>query len=358
MGYGSRALELLSQYYEGKFIKIDNDEEMKSDDNDKKKKKLKPLLSKLEDVKPNFIYYLGTSFGLTKNLYNFWNKNGYKPLYLALASNDITGEHSCIMLKPIREGNIKTLIDVIDTDKKSIKWIKPFINDFKHRFTSLLSFDFNNLSIKLSLSLLDPQLTTTTSIDDNEINDEEKKNLSKDQIELFITKYDFKRLEKYSKNMVNYSMIIDLIPTLAKLFFNNQLFVSLSYIQAGVLLGVGLQNKNFDTIREEFDIETNQILAMFNKMVKKFVSNIRNIYEKKIEDDEKIEFENKNVDLKTDKEFMKENKKNILKDMKKELEGEVEKINEKDKEDKRKYMEEKLKKMEKLNKKRKRDSKE
>ena len=352
MGYGSRALELLSQYYEGKFIKIDNDEEMKSDDNDndnneKKKKKLKPLLSKLEDVKPNFIYYLGTSFGLTKNLYNFWNKNGYKPLYLALASNDITGEHSCIMLKPIREGNIKTLIDVIDTDKKSIKWIKPFINDFKHRFTSLLSFDFNNLSIKLSLSLLDPQLTTTTSIDDDEINVEERKNLSKDQIELFITKYDFKRLEKYSKNMVNYSMIIDLIPTLAKLFFNNQLFVSLSYIQAGVLLGVGLQNKNFDTIREEFDIETNQILAMFNKMVKKFVSNIRNIYEKKIEDDEKIEFENKNVDLKTDKEFMKENKKNILKDMKKELEGEVEKINEKDKEDKRKYMEEKLKKMEK-----------
>ena len=107
---------------------------------------------------------------------------------------------------------------------------------------------------------------------------EERKNLSKDQIELFITKYDFKRLEKYSKNMVNYSMIIDLIPTLAKLFFNNQLFVSLSYIQAGVLLGVGLQNKNFDTIREEFDIETNQILAMFNKMVKKFVSNIRNKY--------------------------------------------------------------------------------
>jgi N-acetyltransferase 10 len=358
MGYGSRALELLSQYYEGKFIKIDNDEEMKSDDNDnneKKKKKLKPLLSKLEDVKPNFIYYLGTSFGLTKNLFNFWNKNGYKPLYLALASNDITGEHSCIMLKPIREGNIKTLSDVIDSDNKSIKWIKPFLNDFKHRFTSLLSFDFKSLSIKLSLSLLDPQLTTTTSIDDDDRDFSERKNMTKEQIELFITKYDFKRLEKYSKNMVNYSMIIDLIPTLAKLFFNNQLFISLSYIQAGVLLGVGLQNKSFDTIREEFDIEANQLLAMFNKMVKKFVANIRSIYEKKIEEDEKIEQEGKNVNLKTDKEFMKENKKNILKDMKKELEGEVEKINEKEKEERRKYMEEKLKKMDNLNKKRKRN---
>ena len=356
MGYGSRALELLSQYYEGKFVKInDDDSDVKDDDDNKKKKKLKPLLSKLEDVKPTFIYYLGTSFGLTKNLFNFWNKNGYKPLYLALASNDITGEHSCIMLKPIGEGNIKTLSDVIDSDNKSIKWIKPFLNDFKHRFTSLLSFDFKNLSIKLSLSLLDPQLTTTTSIDDDERDLIERKNMTKEQIELFITKYDFKRLEKYSKNMVNYSMIIDLIPTLAKLFFNNQLFISLSYIQAGVLLGVGLQNKSFDTIREEFDIEANQLLAMFNKMVKKFVANIRSIYEKKIEEDEKIEQEGKNVNLKTDKEFMKENKKNILKDMKKELEGEVEKINEKEKEERRKYMEEKLKKMDNLNKKRKRN---
>ena len=314
MGYGSRALELLSQYYEGKFVKInDDDSDVKDDDDNKKKKKLKPLLSKLEDVKPTFIYYLGTSFGLTKNLFNFWNKNGYKPLYLALASNDITGEHSCIMLKPIREGNIKTLSDVIDSDNKSIKWIKPFLNDFKHRFTSLLSFDFKNLSIKLSLSLLDPQLTTTTSIDDDERDLIERKNMTKEQIELFITKYDFKRLEKYSKNMVNYSMIIDLIPTLAKLFFNNQLFISLSYIQAGVLLGVGLQNKSFDTIREEFDIEANQLLAMFNKMVKKFVANIRSIYEKKIEEDEKIEQEGKNVNLKTDKEFMKENKKKYIK---------------------------------------------
>ena len=129
----------------------------------------------------------------------------------------------------------------------------------------------------------------------------------------------------------------------------------MSYIQAGVLLGVGLQNKTFDSIKEEFDIEANQLLAMFNKMVKKFVNHIRSIYEKKIEEDEKIEQEGKNIELKTDKEFMNENKNNILKDMKKELEGEVEKINKKEKEDRRKYMEEKLKKMENINKKRKRE---
>jgi N-acetyltransferase 10 len=91
-------LELLSEYYEGKFINLN---ENNNDDNTKKK--LPPLLSKLTDVKPNCICCLGTSFGLTQRLYSFWKKNGYKPLYIKLTPNNITGEHSCKMIKPIRE---------------------------------------------------------------------------------------------------------------------------------------------------------------------------------------------------------------------------------------------------------------
>ena len=52
---------MLSEYYGGKFIILN---ENNNDDNIKKKK-LPPLLSKLTDVKANYIYYLGTSFGLT-----------------------------------------------------------------------------------------------------------------------------------------------------------------------------------------------------------------------------------------------------------------------------------------------------
>ena len=73
MSSGCRALELLSEYYEGKFINLN---ENNNDDNTKKKK-LPPLLSKLSDVKPNCICCLGTSFGLTKGLYSIWKKNGY-----------------------------------------------------------------------------------------------------------------------------------------------------------------------------------------------------------------------------------------------------------------------------------------
>ena len=367
MGYGSKALELLSQYYEGKFIKLEEeeeDEESKEEKDNKGKKKLKPLLNKLEDIKPPFIYYLGTSFGLTNNLYNFWQKNGYKPLYIAMNSNSITGEHSCIMIKPLNEGNIKLLtedINNIQNNNQKIKWFIPFSVDFKHRLTSLLSFNFNKLNIKLCLSILEPPITTSTA-DDKDDNDNEednlenKKEMKKSEIELFLTKFDFKRLELYSRNMTNYNMIIDLIPVIAHLYFNKKIFVSLSYIQAGVLLGVGLQRKNFDEIVQEFNIQINQLLAMFNKMVKKFVNYIKGIYEKDMEiEEEKDNQKNKEI-LKTNKN---EFSGNILKEMQKELKGEGDKIMEKNRETKKKYMEEKLKKMEKkeemTKKKRKRD---
>ena len=351
MGYGSKALELLSQYYEGKFFKLDEDEEMEESNEEKKgKKKLKPLLSKLEDIKPPFIYYLGTSFGLTNNLYNFWQKNGYKPLYIAMNSNSITGEHSCIMIKPLNEGNIKLLTeDISNNNNQRIKWFNPFSVDFKHRLTSLLSFNFNKLNIKLCLSLLEPPITTSTANDkdDNDNDDdnsENKKDMKKNEIELFLTKFDFKRMELYSRNMTNYNMIIDLIPIIANLYFNKKIFVPLSYIQAGVLLGVGLQRKNFDEIVQEFNIEISQLLAMFNKMVKKFVTYIKNIYQKDIEMEEEKDNEKNKEILKTKKN---EFSGNILKEMQKELKGEGDKIIEKDRETRKKYMEEKLKKMEK-----------
>ena len=351
MGYGSKALELLSHYFEGKFIKLDDDEEIEESGDEREKtgkKKLKPLLSKLEDIKPPFIYYLGTSFGLTNTLYNFWQKNGYKPLYIAMNSNSITGEHSCIMIKPLNEGNIKLLTEDINTNNNNqkIKWFIPFSVDFKHRLTSLLSFNFNKLNIKLCLSILEPHITTSTANDDDNGNEDDiagnRKDMKKSEIELFLTKFDFKRMELYSRNMTNYNMIIDLIPTIANLYFNKKIYVPLSYIQAGVLLGVGLQRKSFDEIVQEFNIEINQLLAMFNKMVKKFVNYIKNVYQKDIEMEEEKDYaENKEI-LKTKNEFGK----NILKEMQKELKGEGDKIIEKDRETKKKYMEEKLKKME------------
>lgn len=101
MGYGSKAIELLTKYYEGELLDVDNlisdenkemhkkdmrKEEMKIDNLSeeviKPKKGLKPLMQKLSVRKPLDVHYVGTSYGITQNLFNFWKKNEFESVYI------------------------------------------------------------------------------------------------------------------------------------------------------------------------------------------------------------------------------------------------------------------------------------
>jgi len=320
MGYGSRALELLTQFYEGKCINLNSDNlsSMKNSKNSKNdtennskadlaneevkpRKKLSPLLVKTTDIKPTFVYYLGTAFGLTKELFSFWRKNEFYPLYLKLTENDITGEHSCIMIRPfdVKDSTLRfnPNSDIFPAEYgNKIKWLNPFLADFKKRLITLLGYEFRNFPLRLSLSLIDPQINSTTNdakdddleeineAESNGVSDKKMKGLNKSVLDVFISQYDYKRLEMYTKNLVKYQMIIDLIPIIAKFFFLRKFTnLKLSYIQAAILLGFGLQFKSFDSIAEELNIQTSQLLAMFNKMIKKFTNAIKAIYEFEIE---------------------------------------------------------------------------
>ena len=73
--------------------------------------------------------------------------------------------------------------------------------------------------------------------------------------------------------------------------------MKLAYTQAAILLAIGLQYKSFDDVSIELNIQCNQLLAMFNKMIKKFVNQIRNLYENDIDKDEINKKDKKNVSL-------------------------------------------------------------
>lgn len=47
--------------------------------------------------------------------------------------------------------------------------------------------------------------------------------LGREQLEALFLPYDLKRLEMYSRNMVDYHLIMDLIPAISRLYFLNQL---------------------------------------------------------------------------------------------------------------------------------------
>lgn len=51
-------------------------------------------------------------------------------------------------------------------------------------------------------------------------------------METYFTRYDVKRLELYAQNMVDYHLIVDLLPSISRLYFLNQMDIQLSIVQS------------------------------------------------------------------------------------------------------------------------------
>jgi N-acetyltransferase 10 len=119
MGYGSRALQLLTDFYEGKFTDLEEEGGIIQEDRGirvtdqeieesslltesisiRDSKSMPPLLIKLSQKQAPYLHYLGVSYGLTAQLHRFWKRSGYVPVYLRQTAQELTGEHSCVMLK-------------------------------------------------------------------------------------------------------------------------------------------------------------------------------------------------------------------------------------------------------------------
>ncbi|KAL4887716.1 GNAT acetyltransferase 2-domain-containing protein [Aspergillus karnatakaensis] len=282
MGYGSRALELLVDFFEGKFTDLSEniadaqeemvrvtDEELANsnllDDNIQVRdiRSMPPLFGKLSERRPDELDYLGVSYGLTSALHKFWKRASFSPVYLRQTPNDLTGEHSCVMLRTLTTGT------------NDASWLGAFARDFHRRFVSLLSYQFRTFPSILSLSIgesataganLDLSLTPPP--------------LRKSDLDAAFSPFDLKRLDSYANNLLDYHVILDLVPTLANWYFSGRLDkVSLSGVQKSILLAIGLQRKSFDDVEKETTLQSSQLLAMFLKIVRKFSTHFRALQE-------------------------------------------------------------------------------
>ena len=80
---------------------------------------------------------------------------------------------------------------------------------------------------------------------------------------------------------------MDLVPTLAKLYFSKSVVVpraaiSLSYTQAALLLGLGLQFKSIEDLQIDLNLQANQLLPLFNKGIRKFTRVFKEVFEREI----------------------------------------------------------------------------
>lgn len=69
-------------------------------------------------------------------------------------------------------------------------------------------------------------------------------------MDLHFSNYDLKRLNAYARSLVDYHVILDLVPSIAKLYFLGKFQFSISYAQAAILIGLGLQRKQIHELPE------------------------------------------------------------------------------------------------------------
>ena len=192
--------------------------------------------------------------------------------------NELTGEHTCVMVKPIQGVAMEDISipkRLAEQADERYSWLAGYATDFKKRFISLLGFEFRNMSVPLILSILDVKKEAQDSDSIEPLND-----IYKEEIKTNVTIYDVLRLESYTKNLVDYHMILDLLPAIAKLYFLGRLKgIGFSYIQLGLISGIGLQYKQLEKLEEELGVGINQLMAMFNKAMRKMARTIRAAHE-------------------------------------------------------------------------------
>ncbi|KAJ8695895.1 N-acetyltransferase 10 [Pleurotus ostreatus] len=272
MGYGARALQALNSFYSGEYFnldetpidepsypnvaKVDPSATLLTDNLAiRAPTAMPPLLQKLTERKPEQLDYLGVSYGLTPQLLRFWKRSGYVPLYVRQTASELTGEHTCVMVRGLNSST-----------EGELEWLTEFTKDFRRRFLSLLSFKFREFASVTALSVLEAANTGLKKADDSQT-----KELTSTELSFLLSPFDLKRLESYANNMLDYHVILDLLPTVASLYFEKRLGseVKLSAIQSSILIALGSQRKSVEDVETELQLPVSQILALFAKIVRK-----------------------------------------------------------------------------------------
>lgn len=288
MGYGGRALEQLVRFYSGEFGGTEEADDDKTatdattgngDDlmteKPKPRANLAPLLLNVMDIKQDSLHWLGTSYGLTLQLFKFWHRHSFLPTYLRQTANDITGEHTMLMLRSLR----------MDTRGIAVNptWLQSLNQDFIKRFSGLLGGSFRTMTPTLSLSILNYGNNSKATREEGEAS----------ILSSLFTAHDLHRLESYASNTSELYLISDLLPILSTLHFsplptNPLQTIHLSPVQAAILLIIGLQRRDIGDAEKELGLPRETVMAMTVKCIRRMVAVIREARLSKLEAGEPI----------------------------------------------------------------------
>nr|XP_042907106.1 RNA cytidine acetyltransferase [Parasteatoda tepidariorum] len=270
-GYGTLALKLLQEFYEGKYntsenlptvsalnnmtslpIKDEDDEEIESmlKERLQPRMSLPPLLYEMNQIKPDILDYIGVSYGLSEELLRFWKKSDFSPVYLNYTPNQLTGDHSCIMLKQLN--GIST----------SSKWLPTFWYRFCEKIVHTLQF--LKLGASLGFSLISKNLLPSEIFIDNFTF---VPDLSKQEVLCHLTPDDLDTLKEFNSKTSFINIPNHIIHSLSQFYFSHRMRnVRLTDSEALILFAHGLLFIPFENVAENQENVLKEFKSGFTKI--------------------------------------------------------------------------------------------
>ncbi len=190
----------------------------------------------LKHIKNENADWLGSSFGATEKLLNFWTRNGFYPVHISPKLNESTGEYSVVILHP-KNPKVEELCD-----RARIK--------FEKRFITSLGEIHRDMEPEIARAIL-------SSLPRKE--------------ELNLDDVDWKRLVVYSWGPGNYEVMVDVIYKIASSYFLLKKRPNLNREQEIILIAKVLQHRQWEEVGKLINRGGTYVVIELREIMRKFI---------------------------------------------------------------------------------------
>jgi tRNA(Met) cytidine acetyltransferase len=163
--------------------------------------------------------WAGSGFGISPELLRFWTRNGFIPIHITPQRNEVSGEHTVIVIKALKM-HIHQMIEEINSD-------------FIRRLIEYLADELRDLETEAAIELLGHLLK------DVETPKPEFGNMEK------------RRMSKYFHGMSLYEYVSDIVRPIVRYYYSTTEKVDLDETEEYILVAKCLQLRGWREIEEE-----------------------------------------------------------------------------------------------------------
>ncbi|WP_202320228.1 tRNA(Met) cytidine acetyltransferase TmcA [Archaeoglobus neptunius] len=163
--------------------------------------------------------WVGSGFGVSHELLRFWTKNGFIPVHITPQRNEVSGEHTVIVLRALKS-DVGPILEDLNAE-------------FTRRLIEYLADELSDLEIETALILL-KSLRRDVKIPVPEFGKVEKR-----------------RMSKYFQGMSLYEYVSDIVRPLVRYYYSRTDREELEEVEELVLIGKCLQLKHWKDLPGE-----------------------------------------------------------------------------------------------------------